>query len=332
MAFLDNSGDIILDAVLTDTGRFRLAKGDGSFKIVKFALSDDEINYRLYDKNNPSGSAYYDLEILQTPVMEAFTNNTSTMNYKLLSMPRTNLLYLPMMKLCDLDSQQVTMQCRPNTQNTGFVVTCTQATMGDTNDVSVLNAGSNQGILNGITPGASRIRADQGIDNAAISYTNELDVDLKETQYIIEIDSRLGSIVSPGGATAINAAVSFIDDDNIASYYVSDADRGEFVTPLYNNDDNNVVWAPGATRPTDPAGLLTILGPQGTSLQFRIKATLEVQSSNYLFETLGSTLTDNSDWGFSNANNYLYIDTIVKITGATTGYKLAIPVRFVKRI
>ncbi len=31
MAFLDNSGDIILDAVLTDTGRYRLAKGDGSF-------------------------------------------------------------------------------------------------------------------------------------------------------------------------------------------------------------------------------------------------------------------------------------------------------------
>ena len=28
MAFLDNSGDIILDAVLTDKGRFRLAKGE----------------------------------------------------------------------------------------------------------------------------------------------------------------------------------------------------------------------------------------------------------------------------------------------------------------
>ena len=45
MAFLDNSGDIILDAVLTDTGRLRLAKGDGSFNITKFALGDDEINY-----------------------------------------------------------------------------------------------------------------------------------------------------------------------------------------------------------------------------------------------------------------------------------------------
>ena len=95
MAFLDNSGDIILDAVLTDTGRMRLAKGDGSFNITKFALGDDEINYGLYDKNHPSGSAYFDIEILQTPVLEAFTNNASTMKSKLLSISRTNLLYLP---------------------------------------------------------------------------------------------------------------------------------------------------------------------------------------------------------------------------------------------
>ena len=95
MAFLDNSGDIILDAVLTDTGRQRLARGDGSFKIVKFALGDDEINYGSYNKAHSSGSAYYDLEVLQTPVLEAFTNNTSLMKSKLVSIPRTNLLYLP---------------------------------------------------------------------------------------------------------------------------------------------------------------------------------------------------------------------------------------------
>ena len=77
MAFLDNSGDIILDAVLTDTGRFRLAKGDGSFKIAKFALGDDEINYAVYDSNHASGSAYYDLEILQTSVEDEKGNVSS---------------------------------------------------------------------------------------------------------------------------------------------------------------------------------------------------------------------------------------------------------------
>ncbi len=63
MGFQDNSGDIIFDVVLTDEGRRQLAKGDGSFKISKFKLGDDEINYELFDTT--TGSAYQDLQILQ---------------------------------------------------------------------------------------------------------------------------------------------------------------------------------------------------------------------------------------------------------------------------
>jgi hypothetical protein len=92
MAFLDNSGDIILDAVLTDLGRKRMA--EGNFRITQFALGDDEIDYSLYDATHPSGSAYYDLEILQTPVFEAFTQTNANINYGLLSL-RDDLLYIP---------------------------------------------------------------------------------------------------------------------------------------------------------------------------------------------------------------------------------------------
>ena len=99
MGFLDNSGDIILDAVLTDHGRKILAKGDGSFQITKFAVSDEEINYSLYNSSHSSGSSYYDLEILQTPVLEAFTNNGSSMKTKLVSYDNNRLLYLPILKL-----------------------------------------------------------------------------------------------------------------------------------------------------------------------------------------------------------------------------------------
>ena len=96
MAFLDNSGDIILDAVLTDLGRKRLAQGN--FKISKFALGDDEIDYTLYNRNHPSGSSYFDLEIMQTPVFEAFTQTNANINYGLMSLTRTDLLYLPVLK------------------------------------------------------------------------------------------------------------------------------------------------------------------------------------------------------------------------------------------
>ena len=56
MAFLDNSGDIILDVVLTDHGRMVLSKGDGSFQITKFALSDEEIDYSLYNSSHSTRS------------------------------------------------------------------------------------------------------------------------------------------------------------------------------------------------------------------------------------------------------------------------------------
>ena len=99
MGFLDNSGDIILDVVLTDHGRMLLAKGDGSFQITKFALSDEEIDYSLYDDTHSSGSAYYDLEILQTPILEAFTNNSSTMKTRLQTYTNMELLFLPVLRL-----------------------------------------------------------------------------------------------------------------------------------------------------------------------------------------------------------------------------------------
>jgi hypothetical protein len=93
MALLDNSGDIILDAVLTDIGRKRMARGD--FRITKFTVGDDEIDYGLFNKNHPSGSAYYDLEILQTPILEAFTQPNANINYGLISYARQDLLYIP---------------------------------------------------------------------------------------------------------------------------------------------------------------------------------------------------------------------------------------------
>ena len=53
MGYLNNQV-VTVDAILTTKGRELLAKGDGSFNITSFALSDDEIDYTLYNPNNPS--------------------------------------------------------------------------------------------------------------------------------------------------------------------------------------------------------------------------------------------------------------------------------------
>ena len=68
---------------------------EGEFRIVKFSFGDDEIDYSLYNANHPSGSAYYDLEILQSPIMEAATKLPSSIKYGLMSITNNNLTILP---------------------------------------------------------------------------------------------------------------------------------------------------------------------------------------------------------------------------------------------
>ena len=299
MAFLDNSGDIILDAVLTDTGRMRLAKGDGSFRIVSFAFGDDEIDYSNYTAVTSSG--YEDLTILQTPVLEAFTNNASSMKSKLVTITSPDLLYLPVIKLNEAFSNDYKRYAADNI----FVVAVDKNTARD--DTSLNNV---VGIMNGENLADSKaFRLDQGIDNSAIAATRTMAGSLLETQYIVEIDNRFGSLYSPDGSTA--AAVSYIDDDNMASYYLTLDSNPNFVAMNTNTD---VVTA-----------TQVIQGSRGTVLGFKIKSSIDLESSTYLFTKLGSTKT-------IEGVSCRIIDTFVRVTGQRTGYRVDIPVRFIKKV
>ena len=87
MGYLNNSV-ITVDAILTKKGRELLARNDGSFRITQFALSDDEIDYTLYNPTHPSGSAYYGEAIDNMPLLEAFPDEQQIMKYKLVTLPR----------------------------------------------------------------------------------------------------------------------------------------------------------------------------------------------------------------------------------------------------
>ncbi len=319
MGYLDNSGDIILDAVLTDTGRMRLAKGDGSFRITKFALADDEIDYSLYDRNNSSGSAYYDLEILQTPVLEAFTNNGSSMKNKLITITRNNLLFLPVIKL----NNEISNVAIPELVQNGFVLAVDSATETFLN-LSTLKFNdqliNQQGVINGVSLNGDFIQVDQGIDNVKIPPTITLDPDLKETQYIVEVDNRLMSLVSSDG-NFVFPVPSYIDDDDMASYYFSQQDNmnDSWIRDIVTNRDN-------------PSQGQVIAGSRGTHLKFLLRASLETNTSDYLFNQFGTDITSL----FSNvtpaATNVKSILTNINVTGVTTGVGIDIPVRLIKKI
>jgi len=87
MAIL-NPTTVTVDAILTTKGRELLARNDGSFQITQFSLADDEVDYTLYNPNQPSGSAFYGEAIEAMPVIQAFPNDTQIMRYKLVTLPR----------------------------------------------------------------------------------------------------------------------------------------------------------------------------------------------------------------------------------------------------
>ena len=87
MAYLSNTS-VVVDAILTNTGRQLLSQNDGSFQITQFSLSDDEVDYTLYNPNHPSGSAFYGEAIQNMPIIQAFPQSQEIMKYKLITLPR----------------------------------------------------------------------------------------------------------------------------------------------------------------------------------------------------------------------------------------------------
>ena len=75
MGFLDNSS-ITVDAILTKRGRQILSQG-GDFTVTKFALSDEEIDYTLYDVTHPNGTDSYGTVIENMSLLEATSNRSN---------------------------------------------------------------------------------------------------------------------------------------------------------------------------------------------------------------------------------------------------------------
>ena len=105
MGFLNNTV-VTVDAVLTKKGRELLAKGQNQFNITKFALADDDVDYRLWDVTHPNGSDFYGAVIENMPLTEAFVDDNHAMRYKLVTLPKSTRK-LPVL---EVPSSTITLQ------------------------------------------------------------------------------------------------------------------------------------------------------------------------------------------------------------------------------
>ena len=327
MAFLDNSGDIILDAVLTETGRRRMAQG--KFKVTKFALSDDEINYSLYDKNHTSGSAYYDLEILQTPILEATTEvNLYT---GLLSLSNLNILYMPDLVLSEKLTDAVTMK-----NNTIYV-----STNSETQTAIDTGFGSGYNVLAGQTGGGSVIMVESCINNADVdmtsanqdSYivsTNMLDTSLSVSFNNNFITYPLG--IASTATFANNSDGSWAGSIGTLSSIttVSPSDRDDFSSAAATMVQAAVYTQAGST--VDPQTYVNSLGIVGsmTAINVAVDSALTTtvgQTASTLWSNFGSTGQSISGL----AGTYSTIPTVLEIMADSSGASLSLPITLIKQ-
>jgi hypothetical protein len=145
MGYLNNTS-VVVDAILTDKGRQLLAQNDGSFQITQFSLSDDEVDYTLYNPNHPSGSAFYGEAIENMPIIQAFPEANEIMKYKLITLPR-GTAKLPVVTVgynTIILKQGASLSLTPQTLNyLGATSTFEQsgyvATIGDVRTMSAFN-------------------------------------------------------------------------------------------------------------------------------------------------------------------------------------------------
>jgi hypothetical protein len=93
----NDTNNIIVDAVITDAGRQAIARNDGSFSVVKWAASDEEVDYSIIQQfGKTNGEAKI---VVNTPVFEALTSQQFSQKYKLMSISNPALIRLPTLKI-----------------------------------------------------------------------------------------------------------------------------------------------------------------------------------------------------------------------------------------
>ena len=303
-SFLKNNGDIILDAVLTDYGRKLLAKGDGSFNVVKFAFGDDEIDYGLFQPSEDSINQ--DASIMATPILEAFTNNAASMKNQLLTLGIDNQLFMPVLKLNTKIANSKSGSF--NSKFTGFVV----PVVTDLNPSYSALSGSPGSYMDGILySDTNKITVDQGIDSTKLDKTKNLKTDLPalyESEYNIFVDNRFCSISDNNGGVLTPLSV---DDDGIAVYKLSEQSTN-FVTQIAYDTKQDSQYV--------------INGTKGSRLQFRIIPNNNLSVDTY-FDKYGKPLALNPA---QPAKIFKTLRMPVRVVGVTTGFMLELPVMFAK--
>ena len=214
MGYLDNSS-ITVDAILTKKGRELLAKGRDFFVISQFALADDEVDYELWNAAHPLGSDYYGIIIENMPIVEAVTDESYSLKYKLLTLPK-NTIRIPQIVPNPTD---ITLEEGGNQQ----VVTLTtknggNETLGYTVKLINSDAASIVGDGNGIANNADPVGPNEDKRSITISTNSTFTVTSKVLADNVDISTRVVVVGNEtGGREEITLTVTNNPDISVGN-------------------------------------------------------------------------------------------------------------------
>ena len=306
----------------------------GTFKIAKFALGDDEINYALYDLNHPSGSAYADLEILQTPILEATTQ--VGMQYSLTSMTDNDLLYMPELLINEKLDAAVKMK------NNTIYISVNSETQKIL-DNSTLGFGTGYTMLAGQRGASRMITIESCLNNADITMTQAnqntylVSKNLMDSSQTITFDNNFISfpMVSPSSTKFLNNADGSWGGTTTplqAITNISPAAREGFSTARGSMSRASIFTREGAT--IDATDLVNSLGVVGSMAYLNVSVdpsltTTMTQTASTKWAKFGSTGVTIT--GVSATKTFSTLDLSLDITANNSGATLSIPVTIVKR-
>ncbi len=340
MGFQDNAGGIVLDAVLTDIGRKRMAQG--SFRIDKFALGDDEIDYSLYTA--PTGSEIEDFSKLENaPIMEAFGGQNSNINHGLQNFIREDILHLPDLSINTAIEESATAHTdsfyyfavntetarKLETELGGRNYVLQNNKLDQTKIVIESGIDCESGEIYPTLINKERYLAQMGLyDKYFIAYCDDRFVDKlltspEDSNFKNDIADNLYMNFEPLQETVKVSLPSI--DDNHSSYRIAATDNGVI--------DYSIEDTEGGTPTIVHTGekYSSIFGPRSGIFAFNFKVLNEMTSDSnnspdYRYTKFGTT----SNALFGGSDLYDFIDTTIYIQALSSDARISIPIRIVR--
>tara|TARA_B100001094_G_scaffold136713_1_gene132375 strand:- start:5895 stop:6971 length:1077 start_codon:yes stop_codon:yes gene_type:complete len=354
MAFTKTSDSIMITATLTEKGKKLLSRG--RFKIAKFALGDDEIDYRLFNAQYKDDEGYKPA-LLKTEMFEAFKDTHKNLQYglnsydsgilyltddqirKIAPYKHAFIEYLPVLKINNKTSYS------PTLRNDRYYVSVNDETtkiINDgvpnfkflrSNDFDIAKLVIESGIINsgtseeGLTP--TRLNRERMIVKKFL-----LDKDFivyADNRFVLTIagilkTSRFENFAS--GEAIINFATS---EDSIAISLENEFEY--FATYPIPTIPDLIAQYDTETGTTPSTSYSALAGPRGSVSAFNVKVDneLKVNSTGTRDERFSQFGTlNNTTFSEISSSKFDYIDTTIYVIGVTSNSRLQIPIRIIR--